>query len=238
MPTIQQEIQKLRTSPWVNLYRIDLTNLGGPVVPLTDNVNGIVTFDGIDYQPTSLEISGLEVSAESSGAAPTVEIEHKNGVLRSYIEAYGDLVGGRFYRIRTFKRFLDGQPDADPSQCLPEDKFLIERMSNLGAISASFELKPVLSFQDLQLPRRLILRKGCDFIYRRPVYNEGTSTWEYDYSKATCPAGPSEGAYKIDGTPTTVQFDVCAKDAPACALRFGEDAVLPYRGYPGAKRIQ
>jgi len=235
--TVRQEIHKItEASPFVNLYKIDLTRLNGPIVYLTDNVNGIVLFDGQSYQPSSIELSGLDVNAESSSSTPTVQIEHLGGPILAYINAYSDLAGAQFYRIRTYQKFLDGQSAADPTQTLPMDKFLIERMSSLDAVSATFELKPVLSFSELKLPKRIILRNACDFIYRRPYFN-GTA-YVYDYSKATCPAGAGQGAYTFMGVSTTIQNDVCAKSLSACKLRFGASAELPFRGYPGVNRTR
>jgi lambda family phage minor tail protein L len=148
----------------------------------------------------------------------------------------GDLTGATVTRIRTFKKFLDGQPDADPDAHFEPDIYRVDRKSaHIPGVSVEFELASIIDQRGRELPAYVCMRDYCPLIYRR-----WTGT-EFDYSKATCPYVGFDGNppatagafFRRDGTSTVNPAeDKCGKRLSDCVDRFG-DRPLPYGGFPG-----
>lgn len=231
--TIHQEIQNPHPeSPIVDFYELDATGIGGGVYRLTPGTPGdaFIYFNGLGYAPTRIEVDGMEVKGQGALPRPVVSISNVGRILAAEIQAYNDLIGAIFARIRTYAKYLDGEPGADPTAQFPKDIFIVERKKSINELQAQFELRAATDLEGTKIPKRQAL-PYCSRIYR---------SWDgsdWDYSNATCPYTDTD-YYASDGTSTvTPADDVCGHKMFDCQLRFpstnNPDDQLPMWGFPG-----
>lgn len=235
MSQIAATIRSPNPSARIALYRLDTSSLGGPVLffhPGSASDAG-VTFGGVYYTPVDVQFSGMEVSGTGALPTPRVKIANTNQAMQAIINTYGDLLGCGVSRIRTFERFLDGRPGADPTAYLGPDTFRVERKISENPIYIEFELSAEIDQQGKMLPGRQVVRDTCLWRYR--IHNPLSGN--FDYSKAQCPY-TGAASYSYLGAPTTPDKDACSRDISGCELRFGKGNPLPYGGFPGSARIR
>jgi lambda family phage minor tail protein L len=102
-------------------------------------------------------------------------------VLDGLLGPGGDLLGATLTRLRTFRRFLDGEPDADPTAHFEPDIWRLERKTRQDAVLVEWELASVLEQEGRRLPGRQMLRDLCSHSYRRWTGSR------FDYAAASCP---------------------------------------------------
>jgi lambda family phage minor tail protein L len=218
----------------VALFRFDATPVGGSVMFFTQGAYGSTgpTFGGVYYTPVDVEFSGFEVSSQGALPTPKIKIANTNGVFQALVNNFGDLVGCQIQRVRTFQRFLDGEPEADPSAYFGPDTFKIDRKSDDNPVYIEWELAASIDVESKTLPGRIVVRDTCTWRYR--VWNAGSSS--FDYSNVQCPYAGSAN-FDPTGASTTPDKDECGRKLGDCRLRFGQNAVLPFGGFPGAARV-
>lgn len=234
MTSIVSEVQKLEQDAIVTFCTIDATSIGGGIFAFTHSRNGPIVFDTITYQPLDFETEGFEVNGSDEPAVPTLRIQTTDSFVPAFIRLFGDGKGAIFTRYRTYRRFLDDGEEPDPQQIFPPEVYYIERKSrdNRKEGVLEWELSSILDQEGLEWPLRQIVRGYCDYAYRR--WNSVTNTWiqnECPYDGTRC--------YDVDGNVTTDKTkDRCGKKLTDCKLRFGQNVLLPYRGFPGARRVR
>lgn len=229
----QAEIQKPDIGRVVRLFRIDITPLGGPVYHFTSSYENPtpVKYQNIEYTPIPIEAEGFEITANGMLPQPKLRLSAVNTLASALIHDYRDLVGARVTRLRTLERFLDGKPDADPDAHFPPEIYRIDRKAAHNKVMVEWDLAPAIDQEGTRLPRRQVLRDTCTWRYR--IYT-GSG---FDYSRATCPYTGSN-YYDDMGNPTTASNDRCGKRLSDCRLRFGQNAALPFGGFPGVARVR
>jgi lambda family phage minor tail protein L len=233
---IQEHIQKSNLGALVTLFQLDLTGFGDMVYYLyagdQDAVSQNILFGGHSYLPLPLQTSGWETTGEGTLPRPTVTIANINSLWTALVTANKDLLGAPLTRIRTFDKFLDGGSNPDPTATLPIDQYILTRKTKHNRTQITWELSASMDQAGTMLPGRVMVRDYCDQIYRRFV--SGTT---FDYTQATCPYA---GTTYLDaqGNSVAASKDQCGKHLADCKARFGVDAVLPFRGFPGAARLK
>ena len=229
--TLAAVVQTPNPGEKVALFRLDASSLGGSIYYFCQSAyNGAnVVFGGVSYTPVDVEFSGFETTGVGGLPMPHMKLANTNGVFQAMTNTYGDLIGCQIQRIRTFSRFLDGRPEADPTAFYGPDTFRIERKTSENPVFIEWELSASFDQEGKMLPGRTIVRDTCLWRYR--VWN-GTS---FDYSKAQCPY-TAANYYTATGAVTTAANDVCGRNLSSCKLRFGANAVLPFGGFPGTAR--
>ena len=113
--------QSLEADQIVHLFELDLALIGGPVYRFTSSTleTKPVSFGGEIYSPSPVEASGFEMTSQGTLPRPTIKVANVAGIFSAAINEFGDLVGCVIRRIRTFRRFLDGEADADPDAHFP-----------------------------------------------------------------------------------------------------------------------
>lgn len=236
--TIRMEAQRMNPTALVELYELDLSLIAPALpedqkivrfAPTTNELGQPLVWQGSVYTPYPIEASGFEINAQGSPPRPTVKAANLGGVLTELCLAYQDLVQAKLSRRRTFARFLDGvnfaagNDEADPTQELPRDVFLVERKSEENSVYIEWELRWPFDLQGVMLPGRVIA--------------EGICTWQY--TSAECGWVPQAGHYyDVTDAPCAAGQDECSKSLQGCRLRFGSGAVLPYGGFPGAGMVR
>lgn len=218
-------LQQLSADAIVEFYEVDLTVIGGTeTLYFHDGTNGLtqsVSWQGIDYELWPIRAEGFDLSAKGALPRPTLQVANVYNTLTPYIEDYAGLVGAKVTRRRTFARYLDGQPTADPNQHYDDETFYVERKIKDDGIFASFELASALDLDGVRLPSRGVSVNSCAWVYREVG--------------SDCPY-VGTNYFNVNDTPVaTLAEDVCSKTPKACKLRFGARAILPFGGFPAAR---
>ncbi|MDO6707917.1 phage minor tail protein L [Photobacterium sp. 1_MG-2023] len=223
------ESVSLTQSALLVFYDIDLTPFGGDVLRLHNGTNcerEPVVWRGQTYQPFPIDGSGFEVSGRGPANRPKLAVANIFGLVTGLVSDFQELTGALVTRRQVYARYLDavnfksGNPHADETQELVS-RYVIESLSSLTAVTATFELSLPSETEGAIIPARIITTDVCPTEYRSP---------DCGYT-----GGPVAQA---DDTPTTdPECDKCGKRLSSCRLRFGQNAELPFGGFPTAMRI-
>lgn len=189
----------------------------GDVFPFSP-YSGVV-FNGVSYNPISVELEGLKYSSEGGLPRPKLKVVDAGSLISGLIYLYDGLEGARVTIRKTLRRFLDGQPSADPLAEKPRDVYTVSQLTNLvPGVIVEFELSASFDFIDETVPRRIASR---------------TCPWKY--RGVEC--GYTGRFYDINNRPTLdSNSDICSKSVEACQKRFGRNNPLPFGGFPGLSR--
>lgn len=232
MATIQQELHRLEPSAIVELYEIDVTDLGGSVFRMHAGTNQLrqpIVWRGQSYAPFPVEVKGFEATTQGTLPRPKMRVANITGLMGALVREYDDLLGAKVTRRRTMVKFLDAvnfeggvNPTADPDAELPADIFFIDRKSSENKVLVEFELASSIDLAGVTLPRRVIVPNVCPWRYRGGECGyAGNSFWD------------------VTDAPVSEQSkDACGKKISSCKLRFGEFNALPYGGFPAAGMIR
>jgi lambda family phage minor tail protein L len=181
-----------------------------------------------------MRTEGWETRATGTTPTPSVTFANVNAAFSELNASYDDLRGKLFTRWRVFRKFLDGQPDADPDEHYPPDIYRIEQKTKQNLLIVSFDLSSSLDQQDVKVPGRQILRQ-CQFRYRDWNQSQGA----FDYSELVTCQYDGESMFDAQGNPVTdPQADVCGHNFDDCVLRMGGNAGDIFGGFPGAGALQ
>lgn len=136
------------------------------------DVTGNVVWNGQSYVRLPLEATGFDYS--SSGSLPRPKLAVSNigsnitAILLSVnlVTTGNDLGGAKVVRIRTLKKYLDGQPGADPHAQFPSEIWYVDRKSNENRAVVEFELASKFDLVGVMIPRRQIIANVCQWVYR------------------------------------------------------------------------
>ncbi len=229
MSVITEESQKFSPSNMVVLYELDCTILGGSILRFTGSQESAssIIFNGNEYFPVPVEVSGFEISTTGAPGTPIIKILNIPS-LQAGVISLKDLIGSTLTRIRTFKTFLDDGDTPDPTAYYPLDIYTIDRKSNQNKVFIEWELAAATNQQGRQIPGRQVLKDFCTHIYRTFDSVSGT----FNYTKATCPY-TGAACFNLSDNVDTPAADTCGKRLSSCKIRFGETAELPTRAFPG-----
>lgn len=133
---------------------------------------------------------------------------------------------GRYEAASPYYAVWEGNPDADPTEEMPQEVWYIEQKIDETNESVTFELSSALDFGDVQLPRRQIVANVCMWLtiggYRGPYCGyTGSAYFDKDDNPVADPA-----------------LDRCGGRVNSCKCRFGENNPLPYGSFPAADLIR
>lgn len=239
-PKIAIDVQEPAPGEFVILFELDTSLIisGGATYYFTQSryESTSVQYNSQTYFPFDVEADGFEFRGKGQLPRPTIKLGliGETGApytLRGLIRQYGDLVGSKLTRRRTFRKYLDGQSDPDTVAQFPPDIYKVERKAYQDKAFIEWELSSYLDNEGKKLPGRQILRDSCTHRYRTWV--SGTT---FDYTYATCPYNGAS-YFNKDGDSTTAENDRCGYRLSDCKLRF-PNAPLPTRAFPGVARVR
>jgi lambda family phage minor tail protein L len=188
------------------------------------NVTGNIVFDGNAYTRFPVQADGFEMRSGGTLPQPTLSIANLDGTMTTLLALVNatttgnDLTGATVKRIRTLKRYLDGESTADPNARFPTEIWRINRKATETRDVVTFELASEFDLVGQKLPKRQIVANTCQWIYR-------SSECSYTGSNY----------FDVNGNSvSTLAEDVCGKRLASCKLRFGENGTLPFGSFPGA----
>ena len=229
---ISSELQKLAPNAIIELYELDASPFGGSVYYFhagTNNLTQAVTWQGQEYQPYPVQITGFEISTGGQIPRPKMAVSNVSGIITALVLAYDDLLGAKVTRKRTMQKYLDAvnfsggvNPNADPTAEFPDDIYYVERKTSENKSAVEFELSASFDVQGVKLPRRQIIQNICPWKYRGAECGYAGANY---YDSNDQPVG-------------SLGLDVCGKRISSCELRFGANAELPFGGFPAASLIK
>ena len=230
-----EELAKLNPSAIIELFELHLDNtLHGSTdvyrfhAGANAAIDGNVVFNGNTYTRIPVKADGFEFTNTGTLPRPTLTISNLDGTMTTLLllvnatTAGNDLGGAEVRRIRTLKKFLDGESTADPNAKFPDERWYVDRKANESRDSVTFELASKFDLAGQKLPKRQIVANVCQWVYR-------SSECSYTGSNY----------FDVNGnTVSTLAADVCGKRVGSCKLRFGNTAQLPFGSFPGAGLTQ
>ena len=230
-----EELAKLNPSAIIELFELHLDNtLHGSTdvyrfhAGANAAIDGNVVFNGNTYTRIPVKADGFEFTNTGTLPRPTLTISNLAGTMTTLLllvnatTAGNDLGGAEVRRIRTLKKFLDGEATADPNAKFPDERWYVDRKANESRDSVTFELASKFDLAGQKLPKRQIVANVCQWVYRSSECSYTGSNY-FDVNGNSVPS---------------LSEDVCGKRVASCKLRFGNTAQLPFGSFPGAGLTQ
>ena len=226
-----EELSKLNPSAIIELFEVRLDNtLHGSTdvyrfhAGANAAIDGNIVFNGATYTRIPVKADGFEFSNTGTLPRPKLTISNLDGTMTTLLllvnatTAGNDLGGAEVRRIRTLKKFLDGESTADPNAKFPDERWFIDRKAEESRDSVTFELASKFDLAGQKLPKRQIVANVCQWVYRSAECSYTGSNY-----------------FDVDGNSvSTLAADVCGKRVASCKLRFGATAELPFGSFPGS----
>ncbi len=225
---IRSEIQKLAPSAVIELFVLDLSLFSQGSVYFHAGTNSLqqrLTWQGKTYEAFPIQVEGFEFNGNGQIPRPKLKVANVTGAITAMVLIYQDLVGAKITRKRTLAKYLDAvnfpggvNPTADPTAEFADDIYYIDRKSRETRDVIEFELAASFDLEGVNLPRRQIVQNVCPWRYRSS---------ECGYT----------GASYFDANDQSVASstqDICGKRLSSCQARFGQNAELPFGGFPAA----
>ena len=191
-------------------------------------LTGGITWDGNLYSSFAIEADGFEKTSTGSLPRPTLTVANTDGLITALMltvngtTPYNDLTGAEVRRIRTLKKFLDGESAADANAQWPIEIWYIDRKETENRDVVRFELASKFDLAGQYVPRRQIIANVCQWAYRSSECSyTGSNYWDID-----------------DKSTGSLATDRCGKNLSSCKLRFGTNGELPFGSFPSAGKIR
>tara|TARA_A100001201_G_scaffold2602_3_gene6657 strand:+ start:972 stop:1865 length:894 start_codon:yes stop_codon:yes gene_type:complete len=192
------------------------------------DVTGNITWNGNDYARLPVQAEGFEYTNGGTLPRPTLTVANLDGAVTALLLGVNlttpgnDLTGAKVKRIRTLKKFLDGESAADPYATFPIEEWFIDRKATESRDVVSFELASKFDLSNKELPNRQVVANICQWQYRSSECSYTGSNY-FDVN---------------NNTVGTLAQDACGKRVSSCKKRFGENGELPFGSFPGAGLIR
>ncbi len=232
---VGEELNKLAPSAVIELFELDGTasSIGVDQVyrfhaGVNEQISGNIVWNGNTYQRYPIEATGFTYQGGGQLPRPTISISNVLSLATTLVLEYNDLVGATVTRIRTLKKYIDAvnftnetNANADPFAEFPREIYIVDRKVSENRAVVSFELAATFDVAGVKLPRRQIIQNICPWTYKGEGCGyTGTNYFDID-----------------DNSVDDVANDVCGHRLSSCKLRFGENAEIPYGGFPSAGLI-
>lgn len=228
---VYEELSTLAPSAIIELFELKLdTTLHGSSDTYrwhngcNANVTGNITWNGNAYTRLPIQAEGFDYTNTGTLPRPSLTVANLDGTVSTLLLLVNattpgnDLGGATVKRIRTLKKYLDGEAAADPHAKFPDEIWYIDRKSGESRDSVSFELASKFDLAGVMLPKRQVIANICQWRYRSTECGyTGSNYWDAN-----------------DNVVGTLAQDKCGKRLSSCKLRFGENAELPFGSFPGA----
>jgi lambda family phage minor tail protein L len=233
--SVYEELSVLGPNAIIELFELQLdTTLHGASTTyywhngVNAAVTGNIVFASNTYVRLPVEATGFDYTSSGSLPRPTLRISNLFSDMTTLLLLVNattpgnDLGGATVRRIRTLKKFLDGEAAADPNARFPTEIWYVDRKSNENRDLVEFELASKFDLAGVMLPQRQIIANVCQWKYRGAECGyTGSNYWNVN-----------------DQAVGTLAADVCGKRVESCKLRFGATAELPFGSFPGAGLTQ
>ena len=191
-----------------------------------------IIWQGEVFEPIAIEVSGLEMRSDGKASAPTLSMANNIGGIQNAVSAlclqFGDFVGAKLKVITTLAKYLDAENfilgNDLASNEAKEQLWFIEQKTSENSQAVTFELSNPIDFEGLRIPVRQITSM-CHWAVMG------------DYRGEECGYTGVAMFTEKDEPTDNPALDKCAGFLNSCQLRFGENAELPFGGFPAANLI-
>ncbi len=231
--TLEDDRRSLTPGAEVELWEIDLTGIGFPVVerfhamPRSPGETDLV-FDGEVYRFLPIKALGFNTKPDKP-PRPTLIVGNVDNAISTLAAAYDDLLGARVTRRITFEQYLDDGNEPDPL-AFRTSLWLVSRKQTDTGNSVGLELETPIDVQGVKTPRRIVQPGTCPWLYEAA---------ECGYSNGA--SGSQTIMLELDDTPTLdPDLDRCGKRLNSCRDRFdpsSESVPIPFGAFPGTTRV-
>ena len=233
LPTeMRANLFKLEQGALIELWEIDLRHISSSTEPYRkgellrfhngmSQTRGNIWWQGNEYQAYPIKADGFEISGQGPSNRPTLTVSNLYGIVTGIVADFGQGIGAKVTRRLVPAEFLDptnfleGNPHYDPNQ-ETVSYYLIEQLKSLDDERATFELASPAETDNARIPILMITSDVC--------------IWSYRSAQCGYTGGPV--ADEFDRQTWDPQKDKCSHCLRGCKLRFGENAVLPFGGFP------
>lgn len=233
-----QELPKLeQPNALIELFEIDLShiyssydpNKKGEIYYLHNGVNQgrqNVIWKGREYLAYAIQADGFELSGQGPSNRPSLSISNLYGLITGIAEEFGQALGAKVTRRQVYAQFLDGanfpngNPKADPTQEVVS-YYIVEQLKSLTDEVATFELASPAETDNARIPLLMITSDVCIWRYR----------------SAECGYTGGAVADEFDNPTNDPKLDKCSHCLRGCKLRFGENSILPFGGFPSTTQF-
>ena len=230
-----EELAKINPSAIIELFelRLDSALHGSSDIyrwhaGTNADVTGNIVFGGQTYERIPVKADGFEYTNTGTLPRPTLTVSNLGSEITAILLVVNattkgnDLGGAEVRRIRTLKKYLDGESAADPNVQFPQERWFIDRKASETRDAVSFELASKFDLAGQSIPKRQLIANVCQ--------------WKYRSSECSY-AGTNY--FDVNGNSVTTEAeDVCGKRVASCKLRFGENNELPFGSFPGAGLVK
>ena len=232
--TVASDIQLLAPTALIELFALDVGSKysGGGILYFHAGVNGLnsdVVWNAQTYTRYPIEASGFDKRSKGTLPRPTLRAANVGGTLAAQARTYGDFMGCKLTRRRTFARYLDAvnfpggtNPTADVNQHFADDVFFVDRKASETPTAIEWELAAAMDMYGVLLPRRQVIQNCCAWVYRN----------------AECGYTGGAVADETGAATAVLANDKCGKRLSDCQLRFPKPATLNFGGYPACGLIR
>jgi len=166
--------------------------------------NSFIIWQGKKYYPVPINSEGFESTTKGTLPQPSLSIASQSetgtdqlALLKNEMKKFGDIIGSKVTRRRTFAKYLDKinftvegilspgssitLPDGyepDPYAELPKDVYYIERKITENKSVLTYQLSSILDLEGTKIPKRIINADKCVWQYR------GIGCW-YQHAEMT-----------------------------------------------------
>lgn len=231
--SVYEELSKLAPSAIIELFEVRLSNElhGSNDIYRFHNgcnaaISGNITWDGNSYSRVPIIADGFEYSSAGKLPRPTLTIANLDNTITALLVVVNatttgnDLTGAEVRRIRTLKKYLDGETAADPNAQWPVEIWEIDRKASENRDSVRFELAMKTDRPGSKIPRRQLIGNICQWAYR----------------SGECSYTGSNYFDAEDNPESSLANDRCGKRVSSCKKRFGDNNPLPFGSFPSAGR--
>ena len=187
------------------------------------SVTGNIVWNGNSYVRLPIQAEGFDYASSGTLPRPTLSVANLGGeistliLLANAVTPGNDLGGAKVTRIRTLKKFLDGESGADPHAKFPDEIWYVDRKSAETRDIVQWELASKLDMAGMMIPKRQLIANICQWQYRSSECGyTGSNYWNAN-----------------DQSVGTLAADACGKRLGSCKLRFGATSPLPFGSFPG-----
>lgn len=192
------------------------TNVIGNSGDYPANFNGGVWNVRIyDKALSALQVSAVFTAGSTFGPTVSYNCDETSGTLLhdNVGSLDGTLAAGASFGPQRYDNST-----ADPAAEFPIDVFYVIQKTREVPVEVEFKVATSIDLEGVQIPLRPLVQNACQSRYR----------------SSEC--GWTGGNFDKNDQPSSQQLDQCGKRISSCKVRFGATAVLPFGGFPGARR--
>ena len=188
-----------------------------------------IIWQGQVYSPIAIQSDGLELRGDGKASTPSLVLSNTingiNGAVSALCLHFNDFAGAKLTVITTLAKYLDaanfagGNPSA--ANEYKRQIWYVEQKTSENHSQVSFELSNPVDFEGAKIPCREITNY-CHWCVTGRYRGE-----ECGYM------GSAMFTEKNEPT-NNLALDKCGGTIQSCKIRFGENAELPFGGFPSS----